>query len=138
MFYHWIMRKLFYIIKYNIKSFWHDYFSITISSVCLVLAALHCWQYHASGFNANCLYRFILFISVFPITLFCGRKSVYIILICFSLFATWINTFNNYTGFFCILLSCRLYRKSEKWLIIIYAINTFRSSFNFMLYTMTI
>lgn len=99
-----------------------------ITAVCLcsfIIGCFHLWQFFLSDFNYNCLIRLLFFYAVIPIVLIFGKKSVYYMLIYFSLSISYVNQFNNYTGFFCILMSCKMIGKKHLFLLCVYFFNEF-------------
>lgn len=104
----------------NIKT---DKFRLIVCIISLILAFFHSWQYVYSNFNYQCIIRIFLSVLIIPLTFFFGRKAVYYLLIAFSLRAAYVNSFNNYTGFFCLLISCRMINCNENMLLAIYGIN---------------
>lgn len=117
------MKKVFNYIKNNVLSLRTDKIRLIGLVISFALAGVHLYQYHASEFNPQCLYRFCLFIMLCVSSILFSEKAVYVVFATFSLFAVWVNDFNNYTSFFCILLSCRIYRKTEKFLVSLYLLD---------------
>ncbi len=107
----------------RLKLFAEDKFRLVVCAASLALAFFHSYQFVLSGFNYNCLVRLVFFFFVVPCTIFFGRKAVYIMLILFSIVASYLNTFNNYTGFFCLLMSCILVHRNKYILLCVYAVN---------------
>ena len=106
----------------NIKSLKTNKVRLLICIITFCLAISHLYQLIVSD-NQICLLRIgIYIIGCFGVLLF-GNKALFAILILTSLIASYFNSFINFNSFFVILLSCRLYRKTEKYLLIIYAIN---------------
>lgn len=109
-------------IKCNIKSFFSDNVRILICLTTLALCGYHIYQYITMD-NPICILRIVMYgiisLSVFML----GLTSTYLVLIVLALISSYFNSFVNFTGFFVILLACRMNRRSEKWLLGIYAIN---------------
>lgn len=112
-------------IKSNINHFKKDKFSVFVCILSVIIGGFHTWQFIASDYNYNCFIRLIFFYSVIPGTILFGRKAVYVMLVLFSLGVSYVNTFNNYTGLFCILMSCRMIGRNRGILLVIYALNEF-------------
>lgn len=112
-------------IKSNINHFKKDKFSVFVCILSVIIGGFHTWQFIASDYNYNCFIRLIFFYSVIPGTILFGRKAVYVMLVLFSLGVSYVNTFNNYTGLFCILMSCRMIGRNHGILLVIYALNEF-------------
>lgn len=110
-------------IKSNLKHFKTDKFRIIVCLISSILAVFHAWQYFSSGFKYQCLIRIIASLLIIPLAIFLGRKSVYYLLIAFSLRIAYVNPFNNYTGFFCLLMSCIIIHRNRRILLAIYALN---------------
>lgn len=91
--------------------------------ITLCLTAYHTWQYVMSGYRLNALLRVVMYLVFAVTTFFLGKKALYTNLIIFALVASYFNSFINFTSFFVILLSCRINRKTETKLLILYAVN---------------
>lgn len=110
-------------IKSNFASLKNDKSRLILCLLTLFLTVLHVCQFINSNYNLNCLLRIcIYFLGVIGIALF-GKKALFVVLIVSSLVASYFNSFVNFNSFFVILLSCRLYRKTEKYLLLIYVVN---------------
>lgn len=112
------------IIKKRIEEFKNDNITVQIMYVLIALFGLHFYQYFNSGFSLNCLYRVVYFGVSIVFTLIFGKKASYVTLVAFSFTAEYLNTFNNYTSLFCILMAVRMFKSTEKFLIPLYFMNT--------------
>lgn len=111
-------------MKNKLKDLKNDKFRIVICILSLLLGLFYFWQYYTLDFNYTVILRFLLSIIIIPLTIFCGKKAIYFLLLAYSLRIAYINSYNNYTSFFCLLLSCRIMnRKYESALMFIYIIN---------------
>lgn len=115
--------EMYEFIKSNIKHFKTDKFRVIVCLVSYILAVFHAWQYFSSGFKYQCLIRIVSSLLIIPLAIFLGRKAVYYLLIAFSLRIAYVNPFNNYTGFFCLLMSCIIIHRNRRILLAIYALN---------------
>lgn len=109
-------------VKENVSSLKSDKIRLLICILALCLASFHLFQFTRSG-NEACLLRVSIYLIGSVIVFLFGNKALFFILITSSLIASYFNAFINFNSFFVILLSCRLYRKTEKYLLIIYAVN---------------
>lgn len=106
----------------NIKSFFSDNVRIIACLSSLALCGYHIYQYFLIG-NNICFLRIAMYL-ILSLTIFMfSFKVMYLELIIMSLIASYFNSFINFTQFFVILLACRMYRKSENWLLALYALN---------------
>lgn len=97
--------------------------NIYIIIITFLLVGIHTVQYILSGYSFPILLRVVMY-AIFGLSvLFIGKKALYIDLIIFSLIAAYFNSFINFTSFFVILMSCRIYRQTESWVLMLYAIN---------------
>lgn len=114
-------------INKRVEEFKNDNTLSQILFVLVSLLGLHLYQYFSSGYNINCIYRVAYFAASIIFTLIFGKKAAYITLVAFSFVAEYLNTFNNYTSLFCILMAVRLFKETEKILIPMYFMNTITS-----------
>lgn len=109
-------------LKENIKSFFTDEIRIITFLATSILCGYHIYQFITIQ-NPICILRIIMYgilsISVFMI----GLKITYLILIILAYISCYFNSFVNFTGFFVLLLACRMNRRSEKWLLALYVMN---------------
>lgn len=109
-------------IKYNIKSFFKDNLRIAIFLITIALTGYHCYEYFETG-NSICFFRIGMYLLLAITTLISSLKVVYVVLIIMALVASYFNHFLNFTSFFVLLLACRMNRRSEGTLLIVYAVN---------------
>ena len=106
----------------KLKSLFSDNVRIIACLSSLALCGYHVYQYFLIG-NNICFLRIAMYF-VLSLTIFMfSFKVMYLELIIMSLVASYFNSFINFTQFFVILLACRMYRKSEIWLLALYALN---------------
>lgn len=106
----------------KLKSLFSDNVRIITCLSSLALCGYHIYQYFLIGNNV-CFLRIAMYF-VLSLTIFMfSFKVMYLELIIMSLVASYFNSFINFTQFFVILLACRMYRKSENWLLALYALN---------------
>lgn len=110
-------------IKDNLLTLKSDKPRLVLSFLTLILATFHTCQFISSDYNLNCLLRICIYFANSVSIIFLGKKGLFFILIITSLIASYFNSFINFNSFFVVLLSCRLYRKTEKWVLLIYAAN---------------
>lgn len=110
-------------IKSYIKYFLDDKFQLAVCALSLAIGFFHLCQFVLSNFNSKCLVRLVFFFAIAPATFFFGRNAVYFMLILFSIVASYLNSFNNYTSFFCLLMSCILVHRNRYVLLSVYALN---------------
>ncbi|MBR6552702.1 MAG: hypothetical protein IKT89_07675 [Clostridia bacterium] len=110
-------------IKDNLVMLKTDKTRLLISVLTFCLAIFHSYQFVSSDYNLNCLLRICIYFTGSVSIAFFGRKALFVVLIITSLVASYFNSFVNFNSFFVILLSCKLYKKTEKYLLIIYVIN---------------
>jgi hypothetical protein len=110
-------------IKDNLVMLKTDKTRLLISVLTFCLAIFHSCQFVSSNYNLNCLLRICIYFTGSVSIIFFGRQALFAVLIVTSLVASYFNSFVNFNSFFVILLSCRLYRKVEKWVLLIYIVN---------------
>lgn len=110
-------------IKDNLVMLKTDKTRLLISVLTFCLAIFHSYQFVSSDYNLNCLLRVCIFFAGSVSIVFLGRQALFVVLIVTSLVASYFNSFVNFNSFFVVLLSCRLYRKTEKWVLFLYVIN---------------
>lgn len=106
----------------NLKSFKKDNIRIITFLISLLLTAYHVYQYIDTT-NPICFLRIGIYVVISLVILILGFSAMYFILIFLALITCYFNSFINFTQFFVLLLACRMYRRSEKWLLAIYVIN---------------
>lgn len=106
----------------KLKSLFSDNVRIIACLSSLALCGYHVYQYFLIG-NNICFLRIAMYL-ILALTIFMFNfRIMYLELIIMSLVASYFNSFINFTQFFVILLACRMYRKSENWLLALYALN---------------
>ena len=106
----------------KLKSFFSDNVRIIACLSSLALCGYHVYQYFLIG-NNICFLRIAMYL-ILALTIFMFNfRIMYLELIIMSLVASYFNSFINFTQFFVILLACRMYRKSENWLLALYTLN---------------
>lgn len=110
-------------IKDNLVMLKTDKARLLISVLTFCLAIFHSFQFVSSDYNLNCLLRICIYFVGSVSIVFLGRQALFVVLIITSLVASYFNSFVNFNSFFVVLLSCRLYRKTEKWVLFLYVIN---------------
>lgn len=110
-------------IKDNLVMLKTDKTRLLISVLTFCLAIFHSYQFVSSDYNLNCLLRVCIFFTGSVSIVFLGRQALFVVLVVTSLVASYFNSFVNFNSFFVVLLSCRLYRKTEKWVLFLYVIN---------------
>lgn len=109
-------------IKNNIKSFIHDNIRVATFVVTMLLCTYHIYEFIQID-NPICLLRVAMYFLLSLTVVMFNLEVVYIILIVMALIASHFNHFLNYTSFFVLLLACRMNRRSEKMLLLIYGVN---------------
>lgn len=107
----------------NVKQLKNDRFRNIVCALSFALLMFHGYQFVISNFSYLCLFRAVFFFLVIPATIFFGRQAVYFMLIIFSIVISYFNPFNNYTGFFCLLMSCIITNRRKNILLALYALN---------------
>lgn len=110
-------------VKDNLVMLKTDKTRLLISVLTFCLAIFHSCQFVSSDYNLNCLLRICIYFAGSVCIVFLGRQALFVVLIVTSLVASYFNFFDNFNSFFVVLLSCRLYRKTEKWVLFLYVIN---------------
>ena len=106
----------------KLKSLFSDNVRIIACLSSLALCGYHVYQYFLIG-NNICFLRIAMYL-ILALTIFMfSFRIMYLELIIMALIASYFNSFINFTQFFVILLACRMYRKSENWLLALYALN---------------
>ena len=106
----------------NVKSFKNENIRIVTFLISLLLTGYHVFQYIDTG-NPICFLRIAIYGVISLAVLLLGFSAMYFILIFLALLTCYFNSFINFTQFFVLLLACRMYRKSENWLLALYALN---------------
>lgn len=109
-------------IKNNLHSFKNDFIRVLAFLTSIALCGYHVWQYIQFD-SPMCILRIVIYGITSLTILLLGMKALYFILIVLVLLASYFNSFVNFTGFFVVLLACRMNRRSEYWLLAIYGIN---------------
>lgn len=109
-------------IRNNLKSFKSDNIRIITFLISLLLTGYHIYQYILYE-NPLCFLRITIYGIISLIILSLGFGAMYFVLIFLALLTCYFNSFVNFTQFFVLLLACRMNRKSEVWLLVIYGIN---------------
>lgn len=109
-------------IKNNLHSFKNDIIRLLAFLTSVILCGYHVWQYIQFD-SSICILRIAIYGVTSLTILLLGMKALYFILIILALLASYFNSFVNFTGFFVVLLACRMNRRSEYWLLTIYGIN---------------
>ena len=110
-------------IRDSLKSLKKDNVSIASLIVTILLCGYHIFEFFEID-NVVCLFRVGVYAILSLIIMFYNLKVMYVTLIVIALVASYFNHFLNFTSFFVLLLACRMYRKSETMLLVIYGINT--------------
>ena len=109
-------------IRDSLKSLKKDNVRIAILIVTILLCGYHIFEFLEID-NVVCLFRVGVYAILSLIIMFYNLKVMYVTLIIIALVASYFNHFLNFTSFFVLLLACRMYRKSETMLLVIYGIN---------------
>lgn len=109
-------------IKENVKSIFKDKIRLLILISTLLLTGYHIYQFFDTD-NKICLLRVGIYAVLSIVIFLFNTKGMYFALIILALVTSYFNSFVNFTQFFVLLIACRMNRKSEKWLLGVYAIN---------------
>ena len=109
-------------IKENVKTVFSDKVRFLILISTLLLTCYHIYQFFTTD-NPICILRISIYVILSLIILLFNTKGMYFALIILSLVTSYFNSFVNFTQFFVLLIACRMNRKSEKWLLGVYALN---------------
>lgn len=109
-------------IKENVKTVFSDKVRFLILISTLLLTCYHIYQFFTTD-NPICILRISIYVILSLVILLFNTKGMYFALIILSLVTSYFNYFVNFTQFFVLLIACRMNRKSEKWLLGVYALN---------------
>ena len=109
-------------IKENVKTVFSDKVRFLILISTLLLTCYHIYQFFTTD-NTICILRISIYVILSLVILLFNTKGMYFALIILSLLTSYFNSFVNFTQFFVLLIACRMNRKSEKWLLGVYALN---------------
>lgn len=109
-------------IKENVKTVFSDKVRFLILISTLLLTCYHIYQFFTTD-NPICILRISIYVILSLVILLFNTKGMYFALIILSLVTSYFNSFVNFTQFFVLLIACRMNRKSEKWLLGVYALN---------------